>query len=296
MPPHFPHAAPPTVGTDAPVRPSPRRARVPDRVARPRHLLMVPPSSFDVRVRVNPWMQPEVAVDRARAQRQWQALHDLYVALGHTVEVVPAVDGLDDMVFAANAAVISGGRALLSRMRDPHRAAETDAWEAWLASRGVDTVRSTDTFEGEGDVVRVGAVMVCAEGPRTARAARTQLAAVFGVEVVGVELVDPRWYHLDTAMFALDDHTVAWHPPAFSAASQCLLRRRWPSAVEIGEADAMAFGGNGVSDGRNVVLPAGAVGLARDLENRGWEPHLVDLSELLLSGGAVKCCTLEVHP
>ena len=38
--------------------------------------------------------------------------------------------------------------------------------------------------------------------------------------VVSLELVDPRFYHLDTALAVLDDTTIAYYPPAFSDESR----------------------------------------------------------------------------
>lgn len=257
---------------------------------------MCPPTFFDVRRQVNPWMQPDVTVDRTRALHQWQRLHDTYVALGHSVEVVEPGAGLDDMVFAANCGVAIDGRVLLSRMRDPHRDGESAIWAQWFRSRGMDVVQARHTFEGEGDVALVGDVIVVADGPRTDARAHDELAARFpDNEVVRVELVDPRFYHLDTALFALDDQRVAFHPPSFSPASTARLRTRFPGSIELTDADALAFGANSVSDGRNVVVPAAATGLMDRLRADGYHPIPMDLSELLLSGGSVKCCTLEVH-
>src|SRR5438067_525174 len=59
--------------------------------------------------------------------------------------------------------------------------------------------------------------------------------------------------------------------------------------------DGKVLGLNAVSDGRRVVLPVQAVGLANQLRERGYEPVGVDLSELRKAGGGPKCCTLEVR-
>ena len=55
------------------------------------------------------------------------------------------------------------------------------------------------------------------------------------------------------------------------------------------------LGLNAVSDGRNVVLPTAATGLAAKLPAAGYVPVPVELGELLKSGGSVKCCTMELH-
>ena len=114
--------------------------------------------------------------------------------------------------------------------------------------------------------------------------------------VISLELVDPRFYHLDTALAVLDDKTIAYYPPAFSAAAQRQLRALFPDAIIVGSVDAYVLGLNAVSDGLHVVHPSGATGFAAQLRDAGFRPIGVDLSELLKGGGSVKCCTLEVHP
>ena len=90
-----------------------------------------------------------------------------------------------------------------------------------------------------------------------------------------LELVDPRFYHLDVALAVLDsdrDH-IAYYPPAFSPASQARLATRFPDAVIADDADAYAFGLNAVGDGRHVFMPTGAVHPARPaLRCAGYTP------------------------
>jgi N-dimethylarginine dimethylaminohydrolase len=118
---------------------------------------------------------------------------------------------------------------------------------------------------------------------------------LFGVPVISLQLVDPRFYHLDTALAVLDDTTVAYYPEAFSPGSRGVLQRLFPDAILASEADAVVLGLNAVSDGRHVVLPSAAVDLATQLRERGYVPVGVDLGELLKAGGSVKCCTLEIR-
>jgi class 3 adenylate cyclase len=100
-------------------RPTPRARSV-----RPRHYLMCPPTFFDVAYRINPWMDPTVPVDRARALAQWSTLVEAYRAAGHRVELLDPVDGLPDMVFAANGATVVDGRVLPARFASTQRGAE----------------------------------------------------------------------------------------------------------------------------------------------------------------------------
>ncbi|SCX40465.1 N-Dimethylarginine dimethylaminohydrolase [Klenkia marina] len=265
------------------------------RTARTRHYVMCPPTHFEVVSVLNPWMDPAVPVDRDLAMGQWSGLVAAYQGLGHRVELLPPVAGLPDMVFAANGATVVGGRALGARFTHPERRPEAAEHRRLLAELGVEVHEPVHTNEGEGDFAVVGDLVLAGTGFRTDRAAHAEAQELFGLPVVSLQLVDPRFYHLDTCLAVLDDTTVAWFPGAFSTGSQQVLRTLFPDAVEASEADALAFGLNAVSDGRHVVLPATATGLAADLRAAGFEPVPVELDELVKAGGSVKCCTQELR-
>lgn len=275
---------------------SPTRAEAADRVARPRRYLMCAPDYFGVDYAINPWMDPSCPVDLALAHKQWDRLRQLYRDLGHTVEVIEPVPGLPDMVFAANGGLVIGGRALSARFAHPQRAGEGPAYLAWLRAAGLRSVtEAQQTNEGEGDFLVVGGLVLAGTGFRTTPAAHTEVQELFGVPVISLRLVDPRFYHLDTALAVLDDHTVAYYPEAFSPGSREVLRALFPDAVLASAADAAVLGLNAVCDGRHVVLAERATGLAAQLRDRGFDPIGVDMSELLKAGGGAKCCTLEVR-
>ena len=260
-----------------------------------RHYLMCRPTHFALDYAINPWMDPSRPVDTARAVEQWEQLRATYAALGHRVETVEPVPGLPDMVFTANTATVVGSRALGARFRAPERAAEAGHVQRWLTDRGTSVTAPVAVNEAEGDLAWTGQVLLAGHGFRTERAAHAEAAAALGVPVVGLRLVDPRYYHLDTALAVLDERTVAWFPPAFDAPSAARLRALFPGAVEADAADAACLGLNAVSDGHHVVLPRQAVGLARALAGRGYSPVGVDTSELLRAGGGPKCATLELR-
>ena len=271
-----------------------------ERTATRRRYLMCPPHHFAVTYAINPWMDPRVPVDRDRALAQWAALRDTYRELGHRVDELPARPGLPDMVFAANGATVLDGTVLGARFRHRERRAEAAAHRAWFVAAGFTrVVRPRYVNEGEGDLLVAGGptdrVLLAGSGFRTDPRAHAEAADALGCPVLPLQLVDPRFYHLDTALAVLDAQTVAWLPEAFSAPSQELIAARFPDAVVADPADAAVLGLNAVSDGRHVVLPAQAPRLAEQLAERGFEPVPVDVSELLKGGGGVKCCTLEVR-
>ena len=284
-------------------RPSPSSvvAPAPAREARTRHYVMCSPEHFDVTYAINPWMDPANRVDTVVARRQWQDLRETYERLGHRVDVVDPVAGQPDMVFAANGGVVIGDRAYGARFRHAERAAEGEAYAAWLEAQGLQVTRPQHTNEGEGDFLVLGPMILAGTGFRTSLQAHIEAAAALDRPVVSLELVDPRFYHLDVALAVLDDGhgsgdpDIAYVPSAFSRHSQRTLRDLFPHALRCSEVDARALGLNAVSDGRHVVLPRAATTLARDLARRGYTPVPVELGEFLKSGGSVKCCTMERH-
>lgn len=279
------------------IRPVTRRAAppAPVRTARHRRYVMCPPDHFEVRYAINPWMDVRIPVDRALARRQWDALRRTYLDLGHDVLVAEPVAGLPDMVFAANGALVVGDRALGARFAHPERSAEAPAYAATLAAAGIRVTAPVAVNEGEGDLLVVGGTVLAGSGFRSSPDAHREAQQALGLPVVGLELVDPRFYHLDTALAVLSANDVAWYPPAFSPGSRAVLRRLFPDAVVATGADALVLGLNAVSDGRTVVLAGEAVGLAAQLRERGYDTVGVELSELRRAGGGAKCATMELH-
>ncbi|HEX3921868.1 MAG TPA: arginine deiminase-related protein [Streptosporangiaceae bacterium] len=266
------------------------------RAARPRTYLMCPPEYFTVEYAINPWMNPDIPPDTARALRQWQQLRAAFVRLGHTVRAIDPQPGLPDMVFAANGATVIGGKVLGARFRYPQRAAEAQAYLDWFTRGGYATVRSPRSVnEGEGDIVFAGRAILLGHGFRSDPAVAGELEALFGLPVLSVRLVDPRFYHLDTALCVLDADTAAYYPAAFDDAGKAVLTSHFAELIEAKDEDAEVLGLNAISDGRHVVLPEQATGLAAQLAGRGFEPVGVDLAEFLKSGGGPKCCTLELR-
>ncbi|ORB70875.1 dimethylargininase [Mycobacterium scrofulaceum] len=276
---------------------APRSAPAPAaRTPRARRYGMTPPAFFAVEYAINPWMDTATPVDVALAHAQWETLRTTYLRLGHRVEIIEPVRGLPDMVYAANGGLIARDVAIVAKFRFAQRAGESRAYAAWMSSLGYRPLCTRYVNEGQGDLLLVGETVLAGYGFRTDRRAHTEIAAALRLPVVSLELVDPRFYHLDTALAVLDDRTIAFYPPAFSAAAQAQLQALFPDAIVVGSADAFVLGLNVVSDGLHVVLPAAATVFAARLRAAGFRPVGVDLSELLKGGGSVKCCTLEVFP
>lgn len=267
------------------------------RVARPRRFLMCRPAHFDVVYSINPWMEPEKPTDRDLALIQWERLVNLFRGLGHQVEFIEPAAGLPDMVFAANGATVVNGKVLSARFRYPQRIAEGGIYADWFRERGYQVHEAEHINEGEGDYLYAGSRILAGTGFRTAPHSHAEAERFFGLPVQSLTLVDPRFYHLDTALSVLDvdSELIMYYPKAFSEYSQAILSELYPDAILADDDDAAAFGLNAVSDGLHVLIAEQARHLIDELWAHGFVPIGVDLSELLKSGGSAKCCTLELR-
>ncbi|WP_436319941.1 dimethylargininase [Streptomyces massasporeus] len=266
-----------------------------ERTARPRRYVMCRPEYFDVTYAINPWMDTAKPVDTPLAVAQWERLRTVLQESGHRVELVDPEPELPDMVYAANGALVIDGKVLGARFRHPERAAEGTAYLRWFRQQGFRAAASRHVNEGEGDFLYTGTLVLGGHGLRSDRDSLLEVQEFFGHPVIGLELTDPDYYHLDTALAVLDRDEIMYYPQAFSPGSREVLRHLFPDAIEAQAADAEVFGLNALSDGRRVFLPEAATALAARLRERGFEPVGVDLSELLKGGGSVKCCTLEIR-
>jgi N-dimethylarginine dimethylaminohydrolase len=271
----------------------------PERRPTGRSVLMCRPEHFTVVYRINPWMNPAEPTDTSLALEQWQVLHDTYVGLGFDVHLIEPIDGLPDMVYAANGGFVVDGIAYGAKFTYPERQPEGPAYMDWFRTAGFDVRAPEEINEGEGDFLLVGETILAGTGFRSDSLSHEELAGIFGRDVATLRLVDPSFYHLDTAIAVLDptpgQEHIAYLPSAFDAASIAILQERFPDSIIVNETDAAVLGLNSYSDGYNVVIASRATDFERQLREHGYNPIGVDLSELLLGGGGVKCCTLELR-
>jgi len=107
-----------------------------------------------------------------------------------------------------------------------------------------------------------------------------------------VELVDPRFYHLDTCFCPLPDGSAFWFPSAFDEYGQRAIRDHVTGLIDVSPEEATHFSCNAVVIEREIVLPEGAPRLVAALQDRGYRCHELPMSEFIKAGGACKCLTM----
>jgi N-dimethylarginine dimethylaminohydrolase len=260
------------------------------------HILMCPPDFYGIQYEINPWMDMSRQADRATAVEQWQSLHQHIQACGAKVSLLEPIEGLPDLVFTANAAMVYGQKSLLSRFRHRQRQGEEPYNRRWLAENGFEVVDVPEnfSFEGAGDALFCGDTLYAGYRMRSDAAGHQQIGSMLGVRVIPVELIDARYYHLDTCFCPLADGEAIWYPTAFDDYGQHAIRALVPSLIEAERAEAERFACNAVVIGRHVITNTDCDHLHAALESRGYEPIATPLDEFVKAGGSAKCLTLRL--
>ncbi len=272
--------------------------------------LMVAPTHYEVSYCINPWMQPDTwqrdAAGHLELARQAHAA--LCSALGEAgCEVISArgVPGAPDMVFAANAAIVLAGRALLARFRYPERQAEESPYlEIFHKLQQQGVLHEVAQLppgchqEGAGDCIwdAQRGLFWAGHGPRSSLQAISHIQGFFDVETVPLELTSEHCYHLDVCFCPLSGGEILYFPPALSEDARRELARRVPSRllIEASREDLTHFSVNAVNIGRQVIMGHTTDRLRRALQDRGYQVIEVDLSPFMLSGGSAYCLTLRL--
>ena len=272
------------------------------------HALFCPPDHFEIRDVKNPFMRGAEPVDRAQAEVQWEGVRRAFEGAGVTTEVIPAVPDLEDMVFANNQVFVGQSRAgekfiVPSHMRFPSRQREVPYFVEWFRTRGYKVVEldlANEFLEGHGDLLwhADGSKVWAGHGFRSSRGGVERFASAMqemGIEGIPLELVDGRFYHLDTCFAPLTAEAVLIYPGAFSPKALIRIRENCRRVHEVDEAEALGFVCNGVAANGRFITPRLGAGLSRALEREGLEAVAVETSEFLKSGGSV-CCLKLFYP
>lgn len=264
-------------------------------------ILMCPPTYYEVRYAINPWMEQSGSgsVDHSRAQLQWQSLV-ARVRECRPVSVIEAEPEAPDMCFTANAGLVRGSHFVRSNFLHDERRVEERPFARWFSEHGFTChVLPRDVcFEGAGDALfDVNAERLwMGHGMRTDLAAAGLVEELLGVKVTPLRLIDPRFYHLDTCFCPLANGTLVYYPAAFDAASIERIEAAFDCAsrIAIDEQDALHFACNMIDLGDSVLVTNASEALQRSLATHGVRVGVIELDEFIKAGGGAKCMALPI--
>ena len=259
------------------------------------HVLMCPPAYYDVAYAINPWMNNQIGcVRHARAEAQWTVLRKCIERFAD-VDIVEPVRGLPDMTFTANAGVAFAGIFVPSRFRHRERNGEEAHFARWFEEHGF-SIRMLPpdlVFEGAGDALFDATYtrLWVGSGQRSDPRSAGWLADTFAIDCVPLNLIEERFYHLDTCFCALPDGGILYYPAAFDKASlaridACVDAR---DRVTVSQAEAETFACNALCIGRTLIASNVGARLRAILRGRGIDAVEAPLGEFLKSGGSAKC-------
>ncbi len=257
---------------------------------------MCPPEFYGIEYEINPWMNQERQVDHPEAVRQWEALRACLTDAGAEIELLEPVQGLPDLVFTANAAMVFGAQAILSRFRYPQRQGEEVYNARWLADDGfqVETLPEEMFFEGAGDALFCGETLLAGYRFRSDAPAIQHIGELIGRRVIPMELVDPYYYHLDTCFCPLEPGRAIYHAGALDDYGRQALALVVEELIEVDPEEAKRFACNAVVVDKVVVTNTGCPKLHAALSERGYDPRETPLDEFVKAGGSAKCLTLRL--
>ena len=262
----------------------------------PARILMCPPDYYGIEYEINPWMDRRHGSDHRAATEQWLDLRRLLEGAGAKIECLEPVPGMPDLVFTANAAMIFREMAVAARFRHAQRQVEEALAQAWLAGHGfqVKNLGPEIYFEGAGDALFCGETLFAGYRIRSAIGGHQRIGDLLGCRVISLELVDPRYYHLDTCFCPLAPGVAIYYPNAFDEYGQRALQDSIGELIPVIESEAASFACNAVVVGQTVLTNSGCPELHRSLAAQGFSPMATPLSEFVKAGGSAKCLTLRL--
>ena len=257
---------------------------------------MCPPDHYGIEYEINPWMNRSFGAVRQLAFQQWTQLRDTLARLGVTVEVIEPQLGLPDLVFTANAGLMFHNTFLSSRFKHDVRAKESPHFDEWFRAHGYHVVQFPNGMyhEGAGDALFCGDILFAGYRTRSDAIAHQWVGDTLGVRCLPMELVNERFYHIDTCFCPLADGVALYHPGAFDNYGNRVLHEHVSTLIAVNEVEAARFGCNAVVVGKTVIHNSGCPELHQSLAEHGYDSIEVELDEFLKAGGSAKCLTLRL--
>lgn len=241
---------------------------------------------------INPWMKPGT-IDGQKAIAEWERLVNIYKSENIAVNIIDQASGVPDMVFATDQGIVHNKTVLLSRFWYDERKKESSFYETWFANNGyqIEYLPPGAFFEGNGDAYRWGDKLLIGVGYRADEFTCQAVSKILAIEVIPLQIVDPKFYHLDVGFLPLNADTALYYPKAFTKQSREVLKKLVPNLIEFTRDEVNAFSANSVVTGNTVIHQKGSETFKQKLNNLGYKSIEVDLSEFMKSGGGAHCLT-----
>jgi len=244
------------------------------------------------------------------AQEQWFNLTKIFDYLGVEIQLKSPENDLVDMTFAANSALIYKNKAIISKFTAIPRIPETNIYKYYFEKKGFETFKMDKYFEGAGDGLfsHENKNLWLGHGFRSVKSSSNEIKDYLddkNLNIHSLELISPKWYHLDTCFCPIKDDYVILYDKAFDKKSLYKIYDIFgeDKCIKTSYEDALNFACNSVCvpSSKNISTRATIVGnsfsgnLIQELSLLNFSVIENSMSEFLLSGGSTKCLVLDLQ-
>lgn len=260
-------------------------------------LLLCPPTFYDIRYEINPWMDVDNKIDKAKVWEEYNTLTYAYDQLGIAYDELGCVEELPDQVFTTDLGHAEQGVFIKANFKYPERQREADIAEDYFETKGYQiTMMPKDVYFEGGDFLKVQDTYLFGYGKRSSKQAALYLAEIVQQEVLSIELTDEYYYHLDTCVAPLDSDTILVNEKALTADGIELLRKRFKTLIPTSDSDNTNFACNLITFGSDLIMTQGVSNELKDtLTQKGFRIITIPMSQYLKGGGSVHCISMEIY-
>ena len=283
----------------------------------PKRILMATPDYFDIVDVKNVHMEGNAGkLNKSKANKEWQTLKETFEGFKsddilEEVLTISGAEGCEDMVFTANQSfpwVRKNGEkiVIMSKMKHESRRREVPYFEQFYKNLGYTPIhlQRTQMFEGMGDLIyHTGKrLLYGGYGHRTEKNAYDEIVEILETPIVALELVDERFYHLDTCFVSLGKEAVMICKEAFSDEGVAALKKLYKRVYFIPIEEAVEYFAlnahtlfNHQTNKKVAVIHQGSIYTVEVLKKEGFDVYEVDTTEFMKSGGSVFCMKMMVY-
>jgi N-dimethylarginine dimethylaminohydrolase len=277
----------------------------------PKKVLMCSPDYFDIVDEKNVHMHAQIgSVEKQKALDQWTALKQTYeslIQLGalEEIQVLAGDKDCEDMVFAANQTLPwYDGKVILSNMYHESRKREVKHYAHFFLQQGYQCLPLAEkmVFEGMGDAIPHPSkkLIYGGFGHRTELAVYAQISHMLDCPIVTLEMINPKFYHLDTCFLPINQYTVMLCKEAFTEEAYAKIKSLFIEVIDIPEylaANTFALNAHIIptQNGVQAIIEKKASEVTQLLQDRNIRVWPVDTSEFMKSGGSVFCMKMMYY-
>lgn len=248
---------------------------------------------FDIEYKINPWMQEDVEISFDKANEQYNAIIQAFKDENIPYKISKPAP-YPDSVFIADSGFLINNIFICTNFKYKERQREVIYWQNFFQEQGYETVilPSSVLFEGTGDLIYTNSQVFLGHGIRTNLEAVKHIKPFIQKDIFPIELINDRFFHLDTCFFPIDDKNILLYKDAIAPESLKKLKEKY-NIITAEKKEAMNFALNIFRYEKTLFLNKGNPKTKKLLEEYGYKVAPLDLSEFIKAGGAIKCMTLK---